>query len=759
MPLNIVGKRIPRVDAVEKATGGAKFLDDYSFSNMLIGKILRSPYPHAKILNIDTSRALKLPGVKAIVTAGDLPEGRYGAYVKDQPVLARGRVRFVGEPVAVVAAIDEDVAKDALKLITVEYEELQPVFDPIEAMASDAPIIHEKLQDYIAVYDAVRYGNVCSKITFKEGNIDEGFSKSDFVLENTFKTPHVHQCYLETWGAIADWDASGRITIWTTTQSPHVTQIRTSEALHIPMNKIRVIGTRVGGGFGGKVEPTVQPICVVVAKKAKRPVKIVLDREEDLLATRPRHASQVKIKDGVTKNGLLMARSIEVIYDTGAFADDGPGVAGFGAMMSLGPYKIPNYHIDSYAVYTNKLPTGAYRGFGNPQVTFAYESHMDMLAGKIGMDPLELRIKNACENGDKSVGGIVMPSVGIKECLRKAAETAGWGKHPKKNRGMGIASLQHISGVLSSSAIVRINEDGTAMVSTGAVDIGQGSDTALTQIAAEGLELPFEDVTLIAADTASTPYNWAVAASRVTYTAGNAIKIAADDAKRQLLELASKQLGAAVEQLFIKERKVISRETPEKCISIRDLGAISHWVTGGPIIGKGSFMVEGHKHDPEKVKGFPFGTMAGFIFGAHVVEVEVDEETGNVQIINAVAAHDVGKAVNPIGVEGQINGGFVQGVGYALTEEMIFDKNGKVVNTNFLDYKIPTFMDVPMIHPLIVEEKDPTGPFGAKGVGEPGLVATAPAIANAIYNAIGIRFKELPMKPEKIWKALLEKEK
>lgn len=756
--LKFVGQRLVRVDAIEKATGKAMYLDDYAFPRMLCGRILRSPVPHARIRRIDTSKARRLAGVKAVITGDDLPDLRYGAYVKDTPVLTKDKVRFVGEPVAAVAALDEDVAAEALELIEVEYEELTPVFDPLGASEPGVPLIHENWKDYAVVFEAIREGNLCSRTIFQDGDIEQGFRRSDEVFENTFVTRHVHQCHLEANGAIASVDASGRVTVWTTTQSVHLNQIRISEGLGIPMNKIRVIGTKVGGGFGAKIEPTVQPVCVALAQRTFRPVKIVLTREEEFTSMRPRHGSVIHIKTGVTREGLILAREVNIIYDTGAYADDGPGIAAFGGLMSLGPYRVPNYRIDSRCVYTNKVPTGAFRGFGNPQCTFAFESQMDIIAKELGIDPLELRLKNACENGDRSVGGIVMRSVGVKECLKKAAEEAGWGKPRAQNRGVGMACMQHISGVLSSSATVRINDDGTATVSTGTIDIGQGSDTILIQIAAEELGIPADQIALITADTDATPYNWAMSASRTTYTVGNAVKAAAADAKQQLLELAANVLEANPADLYIEEGKVKVKGSPGKGIAVRELGAISNWAMGGPIVGKNSFMVSGHVYDPAKVKGMPFGTFAGFIFGAHVVEVEVDPETGNVRVVKGVAAHDVGRAVNPTTVEGQIEGGFAQGVGFALFEEMMFEK-GSVINPNLLDYKIPTAMDLPKVRALIVEETEPTGPFGAKGVGEPGLVATAPAIANAICDATGVRLYELPMNPERLQRALSSSER
>ncbi len=754
MELAVVGKSIVKRDALEKATGRAIYLDDVVLPRMLTGKVLRSERAHAKIKRIDTSRARALPGVKAVITADDLPGGRHGPFVKDTPILASGKVRYIGEPVAAVAAVDEETAKDALGLIEVEYEELPIVLDPVAAMRDDSPLVHENLLDYVAVFPALRWGNVCSHTKFKLGDLEKGFREADEIFEDTFKTQEVHQAYLEPHGAVASFDAAGKVTVWTTTQSVYRTQASISETLLIPASKIRVIGTRIGGGFGGKVEAITQPIAVALAQKAGRPVKVVFTREEELVGTKPRHPSIVDIKTGVKRDGTMVARQVRFVLDTGAYADDGPGIVGFAAMCATGPYRIPNVLIDGYGVHTNKTPCGAYRGFGNPQVAFAFESQMDMIAERLGIDALELRLKNAVENGDINAAGQVMPSIGLKECLRKAAEAARWGK-PRSgpNRGLGVSCLHHISGVLPACANVRLNQDGTVTLLTAAADMGQGSETILSQIAAEELGVPIEDINIVMADTDATPYNWATCASRVTYTMGNAVRLAAAEAKKKIKTLAAEKLEANPSDIEVADRHAYVKGSPDRKLSFFDLAAISHWVQNGPIMGEASFMAEGGPYQRGTMEGFPFGSVTAWIFGAHVAEVEVDQETGQVRVLSVSAAHDVGQAVNPRNVEGQIEGGFAQGLGYALYEEIVRDK-GKVLNPNLVDYRLPTAMDMPKMTPIIVEEPEPTGPFGAKGVGEPGLVATAPAIANAICNAVGVRLKELPMTSERVRKAI-----
>jgi CO/xanthine dehydrogenase Mo-binding subunit len=757
MEYQYIGKSVPKVDSIQKATGTAHYINDLSFPNMLWGKVLRSIYPHAEIVHIDKSKAERLSGVKGVITAEDIPDGRYGPFIKDEPVLARGKVRYIGEPVAAVAAIDREIAEEAIQLIEVEYEELPALFDPLEAMKPDAPLIHEELGSYFSVFPAIQEGNICSHTTFIEGDIQKGFKEADLIIEDTFKTHMHHQSYLEPSGAIAMVDPSGKTIIYSSTQAIFVTQCRVSESLKIPMSKIRVIAPNIGGGFGGKIETNVQPICVALAQKTGLPVKIVLSREEEFTASRPRHPTLIWGKLGLMTNGTFLAKEMINIFDTGAYADDGPGVAGFGSLMARGPYRVPHLKIEGYCVYTNKVKTGAFRGFGNPQTTFASESLIDMAAKELRIDPLEIRLKNALNPGDQSVGKQTLHSVGIKECLEKAASAIDWKGEKGVHRGRGIASINHISGLLTVSAFVRINEDGTISLHVGTMDIGQGSDTILTQMVAEELGVPFEDINLISRDTDAAPYTWATSASRLTYTGGNAVRMAAIDAREQLLTLAAQQLDENREDLVVKDKKVFVKWAPEKGLTFHQLGAISCWVKGGQIIGKSSFMVEKPPFDRSGFYGFPFGTMSGYIFAAQAAEVEVDIETGKVRVIQGASAHDMGHAIHPQNAEGQIEGGFVQGLGYALTEEIAFD-GGKVINPSFADYKIPITMDVPPIRSIIVEAYDETGPYGAKGLGEPGLVGVAPAIANAIFDAVGVRIKDLPITPEKVCDALKGKQ-
>jgi CO/xanthine dehydrogenase Mo-binding subunit len=751
--MGVVGERVLRLDGKEKVTGEAIYLPDFVLPKMLHGKILRSPHAHARILSIDASAALALPDVKAVITAADIPDHRHGPLILDRPVLARDKVFFVGEPVAAVAAATSEAAERGLRLIKVKYQRLLAVLDPEAALEDSAPVIHEDLEQFVALFPVVRGGNVCSKTTIEAGDVEKAFAESDYVREDTFRTQMVHQAHLEPNGAVAKIDAQGNITCWTSTQCIHDTQIVLSEALDLPMSTIRVIQTCVGGGFGAKAVPSIQPIVVALAMKAGRPVKIVLTRHEDMTAMTPRHASMVTVRTGVKKDGTILGRKIVLIYDTGAWAGDGPGVAGFGALIAAGPYRLDNYKIDSYCVYTNKVPAGAMRGFGNPQANWAGESQIDIIAHRLEIDPLEMRMKNAVDVDSRTVGGQVLSSVGLKECLTRVRDRIRWGEARAENHGLGVACMHHHSAMLTSSAHVRLNQDGTIHVSVGAADIGQGSSTILAQIAAEELGLPIEDVRIVTQDTDATPYNWATAGTRTTTMAGRTAQRAAADARSQILSVAARVLQVAAERLSVGGGWVCDRESGDRRLSFDEVGHLSLLQTGGPILGRHSWTFEEQPWGSEiRVEGSPHapeGFLGRWIYGAQAVEVEVDPETGVVHVVRAVGAHDVGRAINPTLVEGQIQGGMVQGIGFALHEELKHEA-GVIVCDNLHDHKMPTALDVPDIVAEIVESNEVSGPFGAKGIGEAPLVPTASAIGNAIYDAIGVRMKELPMTPEKV---------
>jgi CO/xanthine dehydrogenase Mo-binding subunit len=755
----IIGASIPRIDVTEKVTGRAIFGPDLKLPGMLYGKVLRSPLPHARILNVDTSRAERLRGVRAVVTGKDLIT-RYGVVIQDQPPYAHEKVRYIGDPVAGVAAVDRDTAEEALGLIHVDYEELPPVFDPLEAMKPGAPLVHEELGTYwnSPIVFPQPGTNICNHFKLRKGDIEEGFHQSDFITENTFTTPMIQHCHLEPHVSISKFDPNGRITIWTSTQHPYTVRREVARFLNVPINRVRVIATCVGGGFGGKVLVKIEPLCLVLAMKVKnsRPVQIMLTREEEFYASSVRHPTITTIKAGVRKDGTLMALKTRMVFDTGAYADAGPVVTRSSGMAITGPYKIPNVSGDSLCVYTNKTISGAFRGFGVPQLMWGMDQTMDILAEGIGMDPVTFRLRNALEEGDISVTGQVLHSVGIKDCLRKAAEAIEWGKPEKKYRGIGFGTLYKMTQTpSSSSAFVKMSEDGSVEVLTSTVEIGQGSSTVLAQIAAEELGVDIDSVRVVSPDTDVTPYDHGVASSRSTFYMGNAVKQAAADAKRQLFEVAGEQMEVRPDDLESRGGFLYVRNGKGSGIPISAIRMGVTYGKGRPITGRGTFSVpEATLLDQETGQG----TLPSifWLYGVQGAEVEVDPDTGKVEILKIVGAHDLGRVLNPLNCEQQVEGAVVTGIGITLLEELVL-QNGTPVNRNFRDYRIPTALDAPEVEAFFVEATHKDGPFGAKGVGEPALAPTAPAIGNAVYRAIGVRIKDLPITPEKILKALKEK--
>jgi CO/xanthine dehydrogenase Mo-binding subunit len=764
---NAVGARLPRLEAQGKVNGAARYTDDLYRPFMLHGAILGSPYPHARILACDTAKAEKFPGVESVISAKDFPYLPMGAIVKDETILARNKVRYLGEPVAAVAALNRATALEALKLIEVEYEELPAVLDADEALASDAAIIHEDLANYFKIFDCRFAGNVLSEQSIVEGDVDAAFKTCDVVVEGEYRTQAQAHAYLEPSAALAEVDDRDKITIWSSHQSINRVQANVCEALGLPMAQVRVITPRVGGGFGGKMEATVQPIAAALALKTKRAVKIVLSREDDFVMMRSRHPARVWMRTGAKRDGSIVAREAKLLFDGGAYSDDSPGVLAFGLYMARGPYRIPNFRATGKLVYTNKLRASGFRGFGNPQVTFAGESQLDELAEKLNVDPIDLRLKNAIRTGDKWVGGQAVTSSGLAECLNKVRSRSQWdqrrvgGKRSGATalRGLGVAALSHICGVLGTSAIVRLAEDGSIVLNTGAVDIGQGADTVLAQICAEALKVEVSRINAVAPDTDASPYNWGTGASRVTYMAGRAVAGAANALKQKIFDHAAAMLECSTNDLELVRGGAVGVAGTDKQVSFFQVSLRAHYGIGGPLIGEHAFVYDGEPFDLKRTSmiGFPFSNLGVHMFGAQVVEVEVDPDTGKINPVAAWLAHDVGKAINPLAVEGQIEGGFVQGLGYALCEELVWD-NGRLTNPTMMDYKIPGTLDVPLqIEAIIVEEAEPSGPFGAKGVGEPGIVGVAPAIANAVAAATGIRIKQLPLTAERVFTALAAK--
>ncbi|HLC27679.1 MAG TPA: xanthine dehydrogenase family protein molybdopterin-binding subunit [bacterium] len=735
-----VGKSVARVDTLAKVTGEADYTADVMLPGMLYGKALRSPHAHARIVRISTRRAESLPGVKAVITAKDVPDILIGLKLQDIPILARDRVRFAGEKVAAVAAVDEETAQEAINLIEVEYEELPAVTDMEEAMKEGAVLVHENLHTYAGLPKPVKNTNTMAHEVYTKGDTAEGFAKADLVFEHTFRTPIVHQGYLEPHAAVVEINKDGSVTVWSSNKSPFRVRGLMAEILGVPFTRIRVIPNFVGGDFGGKALVIDEPLCYYMALKSGRPVKMVMSRQEEFLASSPRHASIIHLKAGLTKAGELVAWQAKVVFDSGAYAAYKPGVVLGGTKKLGGVYRIPHVRIDGYYVYTNTLPCGHCRAPGDPQATFAVECFVDMLASQVRMDPFRFRWLNALDKGDLSPTGDPWKGINLKETMTAAVEKSNWGKHkPNKHYGIGIACAERATGTGESSAVVIVNDDGSANLITGSMDPGTGSRTILCQIVSEALKIPMDRDTINEVDTDSAPYDQGAGAGRTTFVAGQSTYRAALDVRSQLLASAAKVLGCppgqAQELIDARDGFLFLLSDPSKKIS---------YAQAVKAAGKSQFMAQ---------ETFSSKQMDDTCFATHIAEVQVDPETGVVEVLRVTAAHDIGFAINPAGSEGQIEGGIVQGIGFALLEELQ-RAEGKVTNPTLADYKLCTAADAPKIVTVLVEGAPGAGPFQAKAIGEIPTCPIAPAIANAIFDAVGARVTELPITGEKIVEVL-----
>ena len=753
-PFVNVGKRIPKTDAVHKVTGRAQYIQDLSLPGMLYGKILFSKYAHARIVHIDTSRAEKLLGVRAVITAQNTPEIRFGFY-KDNVALKSGKVRSYRDEVAAVAAVDPDAAAEAVRLIRVEYEPLPGVFDPFEAMKESAPLVHEEHK-----------GNVL-KLPWKfiAGEPDNARERSAHVVEDRYEVTWVTHCCMGSSGCVAVFDVRNKLTLYSTTQIPHLAIRDFNNALvkmGIDNPKTRIVKTSIGGAFGSKLDThPFEYIAVLLAHRTHKPVKIVFDRTEEFFATPGRQPAVIDIAQGCDTEGRLTFRDVRMILDNGAYTSWGATTPSVMMMPVSSLYKVPNVRYSAKCVYTNNIYSQAMRGYGNPQATFAIESQIDHLAEAAGMDPYEFRVLNANEPGETTPQEFKITSCGLCDCLDAVARNLNWKTKRGKGtmrRGVGMASLIHVGGgarVYKSDGcgtIIKMDDYGKVDLFTGATDIGQGSETVIAQVAAEELGLFIDDINVIDYDTDICPWDVGVHASRTTFVACNSALGAARKIKAQILEMASRTLATDPNDLVMARRIVRSKSNPDLAIKIEKLLREAHYSLGGRML-----MAE-YFYDPPNEnlnKEFKGNLSMTYSYGAHGVEVEVDTATGKVRILDYVAAHDVGRAINPMLLEGQVQGGALMGVGYALTERLILDK-GEVMNPNFRDYKVLTAADAVRVRPVIVETEDRDGPFGAKGIGEPGCVPSAPALANAIYDAVGVRIRELPITPEKVLRALKE---
>lgn len=766
-----VGKPMKRVDAIEKVTGSAKFVTDMFFPNMLYAAVKRSPIPHGLIKKIDISKAKALPGVRAIVTGKDVPY-RQGIYLVDRPIITMDRVRYVGEPVAAVAADTLEIARQAVELIEVEYEELPVVQDPRESMKGEV-LIHPDLANYerLPIYNIEPEKNVFHHHKTRKGDVEKGFKEADLIVEGDYSLPQIYHAPLEPHAAIAYWDLNGKLTVWSSAQSPFTLRNLIAYAFKIPRHKVRVIAPYVGGGFGGKAGINMEGIVIALAEKIKnRHIKLVYTREEDISAV-VRQGMYAHIKTGVKKDGTIVAMEATLIFDGGAYAEYGTNVVRAAGYTLPGGYYVPNLKTDSYGVYTNHFLGGAFRGFGHGELHWATERNLDEVAQKLGMDPLELRLKNVLKPGlTNSMGQKIHHDTGDMEaCLKKAAELIEYGKKskpsgPRKVRGKGIAGLVKAPAMptnAGSSVIIKFTEDATVTLQASIQEIGQGFNTAIIQMAADALHIPPDKIHFVTPnDTDLNPYEWQTVASRALWTVGNALYRAAEDALDQIKNIASQVLGVAPHNLEVEDDKVFVKYRPEIYLLLKDVVMGYTYpdghAIGGPVIGRGSFVPEMLTNlDLETGQG---NAAAEWTFGAEAAEVEIDFDTGEITIIQLVGVFDAGTIINPITAGGQVVGGMIQGMGPALFEGIKYDEKCNPLTVSFTDYKIPTIADIPeKIKYDFVETFEESSPFGAKGVGEHPMISVPPAIASAIYDALGINLRDLPLTPDKILKAIENK--
>ncbi|MGD9405725.1 MAG: xanthine dehydrogenase family protein molybdopterin-binding subunit [Anaerolineae bacterium] len=769
-----VGKSVPRIDMYDKVTGSATFADDIQFGpGLYYGRLVRSPHAHALIRKIDATRALALPGVKAVVTGADVPKN-IGLYLIDRPIFARERARYVGEPVAGVVAISEEIAHEAAQMVEMEYEELPAVFDPVEAARENAPLLHPDLGEYEAAnFIFPKPGtNISEHFRLRRGDVQPAWDRCAAIVEGTFRLPQIQHVPIEPHVAVSLWEPSGQVTLWTCSQSPFAQRDLVAQSLDIPHGSFRVVSPYVGGGFGGKAGISMEVCAVVMARAVKgHPVKLRMTREEEFIGTTVRQSLVAHTKIGCDSEGNLLAMETQYYFGGGAYNDYGVNIARAAGYSCTGPYLIPNVKGDSYCVYTNQPIGSAMRGFGMPEIHWGIEQIVDQLAEKIDMDPADFRRRNCVRSDETILTGMKMPPIDLDACIDKATKAIDWGKReapsaPHKKRGKGIAIMWKAPAMPpnpGSAAIVRFNEDATVNVSIGAQDLGQGAFTVLAQMAAQALGVPYEWVRVsVPVDTKYSPYEWQTVASRITWSTGNAVKAAAEDAKRQILEVVAGHWGEDPKDLDIKDGTVFSYRTEEE-ISLKGMVIyglpnenFEGW-TGGPIVAQGRFM-------PTYVTNLDFETGQGtravvhYTVGAQAIDLEVDTETGEITVLRIASVYDVGKAINPDLIMTQIEGGAVHGMSSAF-EGLRFDSEGHPMNPNLVDYRISTAADIPLeIHGDYVETPLEDGPWGARGVGEHVMVPTAPAMANAINDAVGIRFNDLPLSAEKVFQALQDRD-
>ena len=731
-PLKYIGQSVPRVDGVEKVTGQAKFLGDLAVPGMLHGKIIRSSYPHAKIISIDTSKADALQGVVAVLTSADLSD--ITPVYSGRPVIAMNKVRYIGEPVAAVAALDRATAENAAALIEVHYEELPVAIGIDAARAPGTVLIHEE-----------HNGNICSHESVIRGNVQEAFAQSHLVVEDQFTFPMVYHYSMEPHAVIAHWSEDG-VTVWSSAQHPFQVRSDIAKVFGLPASRVRMVISYLGGGYGSKSYTKFEPLVVALARKAKAPVRVCNSVGESMVTVR-RHAAKVRIKTGFNNDGTLTAREAEIYLDTGAYDDNGPAVTIRAATRVLGPYRIPNILTHAYSLYTNSGSAGSFRAIGAPQVIFAGESQMDIAAARLGIDPAELRYKNLLKKGEELRPGLKGIDADLNYGLKKLIGASQW-KATTKNKAtpVGLACAVTNAGATPVSvAMVRLQSDGVVNIFAGSTEMGQGVRTVLSQIAGEELTLPLDQIRVHGADTKVTPYDSSTGSSRSTTCMGHAVQGAARDLRKQLIAIAADTFRVPHKQVKLQDGSLISGEarlTFREALE-RHFGKGS----GGELIGRGETTPELTQN---KMPVF-------WEVGMGMVELHIDEDTGEVGIKRLISVADVGRAIHPEGCIGQEEGAAMMGIGHTLFEQMIYDSNGNLLNPNLVDYRVPSFNDMPEeFHTVLVENEDGPGPYGVRGMGEGGLLSVAPSVCNALARATGVRIKDLPLTPERVWRALKE---
>jgi carbon-monoxide dehydrogenase large subunit len=750
----VVGKPLPRLDGVDTVSGRATYSVDVSPPGLLHAKLFRSSFPHAKIRRLDVSRARALDGVAAVLTAEDVPPKRFGFGIQDEALFARDKARYVGDVIAAVAGTDEATVDQALELIQCDYETLPAALTLDEALGENAPLVHEQLDSYRLNTVLARdwhpvYGtNIAHQSAFSKGDIDRGFAEADEIFDDTFRSQQVQHCSLEPHAVVAEWNGD-RLTLWTSTQKVFLVRSGLADLFNLPEDKIRVIGSKVGAGFGGKNAMRLEPYAAALALKTRKPVRLVNSRAEEFFAAAGSVPAIVRVKTGVKRDGTITARAMEFTWDTGAYAE---GLAGSNRALKdgVGPYKIPNIRVGSTLVYTNKLRGCPFRGLGIPEAVWAGESQMDIIAQKLAIDPVELRLKNCLDTGDVTPAGDRANHIALRDCLLKVSEELErWKKRAPADHSFGVALLHKspTTSASSSNARVRIAADGKVELFIGATDVGGGTGTSLGQIVAEELNVPLSAIRVVIADTELTPFDHGTYSSRVTPYVGAAVKLAAVDARIQITAKAAQLWNLPSERIRFDKSKISA--DGQRALGLTEILAQTQTPE---IVGIGASQSK-RLWAEDASKQARDTSAPGWPFGAQAVEVAVDRETGVIRLIRVASAHDVGKAINPLAVTSQIEGGIMMGLGYALSEGLLFDE-GKITNASFADYKIPTARDIPTATAIIVEKNYDSEPYGAKGVGEMSVFGIAPALANAVARLTGVRMKDLPLSAEKLRAAL-----